>query len=323
MLKTILSSIKPYLRWFVLGGTLFFLLTTLKDNWREVTAVQVDLQGWLILIAALGVTLLAHIWSAWVWTWILVAFQQSLVGIRGICVYLTTNLAKYLPGNVWHFYGRITAVSKSGGSLGAATLSVLLEPLLMAVAALIVALVSMGLGWLRTNDGLVIGSFQIPQQLMIAIQIATLIAVLIGIHPRMLNPLMHWLSRRKTADRDIIPVNFERYPLIPLLGEIGFLIFRSGGFLLTLMAIAPVVPQQIPQLISAFSFAWLLGLVVPGAPGGMGIFEATTITLLDNSQFSLAIILTTLAYFRVQSILAEAIAAMGAWLIANLSLKQV
>ncbi len=95
----------------------------------------------------------------------------------------------------------------------------------------------------------------------------------------------------------------------------GFLIFRGTGFLLTLMAIAPILPQQVPQLISAFSFAWLLGLVVPGAPGGMGIFEATTIALLDSSQFSPATILTTVACFRVVSILAEAIAALIAWFV--------
>ncbi|WP_354635191.1 hypothetical protein [Planktothricoides raciborskii] len=36
-------------------------------------------------------------------------------------------------------------------------------------------------------------------------------------------------------------------------------------------------------VLSAFSFAWLLGLVLPGAPGGIGIFEATAIALLQNN----------------------------------------
>ena len=313
-MKKILSAIKPYLRWFILGGTLFFLLKTFKDNWQEVTAVQVNLQGWLMLAAAVGVTLMAHIWSGWVWTLILAAFQHSLGKLTGICVYLTTNIAKYLPGNVWHFYGRISAVSRSGGSLGTATLSVLLEPLLMAAAALLIALTSTGLGWLKTDFNLGMWS----------LQISCLIAVLVGIHPRILNPLMHWLSRSKGDDQAAKKVNLNHYPLIPLCGEIGFLILRGTGFLFTVMAIAqgtigestaPILPEQIPSLISAFSFAWLLGLVVPGAPGGMGIFEATAIALLARAQFSPAIILTAVACFRVVSILAEAIAALIAWLI--------
>jgi uncharacterized membrane protein YbhN (UPF0104 family) len=35
-------------------------------------------------------------------------------------------------------------------------------------------------------------------------------------------------------------------------------------------------------LLGAFSLAWLLGLVVPGAPGGLGVFEATAIALLQQ-----------------------------------------
>ncbi|MEW5861033.1 MAG: UPF0104 family protein, partial [Cyanobacteriota bacterium] len=31
-MKKIWSSLKPYLRWVILGGTLFFLAKALKDN---------------------------------------------------------------------------------------------------------------------------------------------------------------------------------------------------------------------------------------------------------------------------------------------------
>ena len=74
----------------------------------------------------------------------------------------------------------------------------------------------------------------------------------------------------------------SRYPLIPLVGELGFLLLRSGGFILTVYAIAPINFSQLPLIIGAFSFAWLLGLVIPGAPGGLGVFETTAIALLQN-----------------------------------------
>ena len=160
-MKQILAKIKPYLRWFILGGTLFFLAATVKDRWQEVTTVKVNSQGWLMLAAALAVTICAHIWSGWVWTWILTAFKQSLGIGEGIRVYLVTNIAKYLPGNIWHFYGRIEVVARKGGSKGAATLSVLLEPLLMAAAALLIGLVSNALGWLQTSFDSQIVAWQI------------------------------------------------------------------------------------------------------------------------------------------------------------------
>lgn len=298
-MKQILAQIKPYLRWFILGGIFFFLIKTIKDRFVEVAAVRITSQGWLILTVALIVTIGAHVWSGWVWTWILAVFKQSLGVKEGIRVYLVTNIAKYSPGNIWHFYGRIAAVSRKGGSRGAATLSVLLEPLLMAAAALLIGLVSKGLGWLETDFNARI----------VLLQIASLVAVLVGIHPRILNPLIHRLSRSKNkADATAAQaIQLSRYPLIPFLGEIGFVIFRGIGFILTFMALQSVTWQQIPQLISAFSFAWLLGLVVPGAPGGLGVFEVTAYTLLDDSQFPTEI--AAVALYRLVSILAEAIAA--------------
>ena len=47
-----------------------------------------------------------------------------------------------LPGNIWHFYGRIAATKQVGIKVEVAILSVLIEPLLMAAAALAIALVA-------------------------------------------------------------------------------------------------------------------------------------------------------------------------------------
>ena len=296
-MKEILTQIKPYLRWFIWGGILFYLIKTLKDRWAEVAAVRVDGQSWTLLAIALLITIAAHVWSGWVWTRILAIFKQPCQGKEGIRVYLLTNIFKYSPGNIWHFWGRITAVSKKGGSRGAATLSVLLEPLLMAAAALFIALVSSAL-----SGAIIPGRFWL--------QLTGLVAVLIGIHPRILNTLLHYLGRSKNkADTNTaVTVRLETYPLAPFLGEIGFIIFRGVGFILTFTTLQSITWQQIPQLFTAFSFAWLLGLVVPGAPGGLGVFEATAYGLLDDSQFPTEIV--AVALYRLISILAEAIAAL-------------
>lgn len=298
-MKQILARIEPYLRWFILGGVLFFLIETVKDRLTEVTAVHVEDRGWLILAIALLTTILAHVWSGWVWTWILAIFKQPMGVKEGIRIYLLTNIAKYSPGNIWHFFGRITAVAKKGGSRGAATISVLLEPLLMAAAALSIGSIGSVLSGLNVDST---GKFWL--------QLAGSIAVLVGIQPRILNTLLHRLSRSKNkADASAASaVKLSRYPLVPFLGEIGFVIFRGIGFVLTFLALQSVTWQQIPQLFTAFSFAWLLGLIVPGAPGGLGVFEVTAYGLLDNTQFPTEI--AAVALYRLISILAEAIAAI-------------
>jgi len=42
----------------------------------------------------------------------------------------------------------------------------------------------------------------------------------------------------------------------------------------------------------AFSFAWLLGLIVPGAPGGLGVFSNRDRTL--SQSFSPGLVIVTL-----------------------------
>lgn len=297
-MKNILSRLKPYLRWVILGGTLFFIAKTLKDHWQQVIEIRISDAGWISLAIAFFVTIMAHVWSGWVWFWILREFNQPVKLRWGIRVYLITNIAKYLPGNIWHFYGRISATKEAGVPLEIATLSVLLEPLLMAAAALAIALGgSLQESWFW--------------------QFLCLFVVLIGVHPRILNPVIEYLSKLKLKAKlsdnySSLDLKLKRYPVRPFLGEICFVLIRGSGFLLTLRAMNSVEINQIPLIFGVFALAWLLGLVVPGAPGGIGIFEATALALLDT-KFSPGVVLSAVAIYRLISVLAETFAAGFAW----------
>ncbi|MDG2614622.1 UPF0104 family protein [Thermoleptolyngbya sichuanensis A183] len=307
---------KDFLRWAIFGGALFFLAQAVRRHWAEVAQIRIEGAGWRLLAIALLITLIAHLWTGWVWGWILGDLAQPVPALWATRTYLKTNIAKYLPGNVWHLYGRVVASQKRGISLGAATLSVLLEPLLMAAAALMLGLVGI-------------------RQANWSVQALSLVIVLAGVHPRVLNPVLSVLRRlkgrgKKTADAaadladsapssapssvpsEAKPWQLKRYPLRPLLGELLFVALRGLGFVAIALALQPVAPAQWLPLISGFSFAWLLGLVIPGAPGGIGVFEATAIALLGN-QLAPAILLSVVALYRLISTLAEAIGAALAW----------
>jgi hypothetical protein len=60
-MKKIWSWLKPYLRWVILGGTLFFLAKAFKEHWQEVAAIRINTAGWITLVAAFLITLTAHI----------------------------------------------------------------------------------------------------------------------------------------------------------------------------------------------------------------------------------------------------------------------
>ena len=310
-MKAIFSIIKLYLRWLILGGTLLFVAKTFKDNWEQVREIRIDERDWVFLVIALMITMFAHLWSGWVWFWILKMLRQSIAISKALSIYLISNIAKYLPGNVGHFYLRITTIAKAGCPLKIATISVLLEPILMAEAALLLGIFGSGIGWIKTA----FNGWKYSILITISITILGLI------HPAILNPIMQLLSRLKSGTLQSETIYLEQYPWFPLFGEMGFLLLRGTAFLIVWLAISSIDLREIPILLSAFSFAWLMGLIVPGAPGGMGVFEATTITLLDRQEFPAGIILATTAIYRVISILAEAIAAAIAWSFQEFSKK--
>ncbi len=283
--------LKRYLRWVIVAAAIAFLAHTLVGHWAEVTAIRLRSRGiWLLLLATI-VSLLAHSWAGWVWSWIMQALQQPVGGTWSMPVYLKTNLLKYLPGNVWHFYGRVRALGDRGVAKGPAIVGVVLEPLLMANAALMLGLASPTSYW--------------PGQILL------LVLALGAIHPRWLNPVMNHLGQAKAKDNLEEPLPqaaLHHYPLKPLVGEMGFVLLKGLGFALVISAVSPLPASLWLSVVSLFSLAWLAGLVIPGAPGGLGVFEAIAVTLLQGT-LSPGVILSAVALYRLVGTLAEAVGA--------------
>ncbi|MBP0016260.1 MAG: flippase-like domain-containing protein [Cyanobacteria bacterium SBLK] len=287
-LKSVIAASKPVLRWVIFGGICFFVVRTLQAHWQQVMATTPENIHWGYLAIALLVTLLAHCWTGWVWGGILSFLAHPVPPRWSIRVYLITNIAKYIPGNIWHFYGRIRAAQEKAIPVAIATVSILLEPLLMAASAIVWALFS----YPQFNPGW---------------QILVLCGVLIGVHPVFLNPALAVVAKLKgkgkkmTAEKSQLRV--RHYPFFPLLGEFIFLGLRGGGFLMVVLALYPLEFGQLPRLFGAFIIAWLLGMVVPGAPGGIGVFEGTAIALLQGEY------IVAIALYRLIGTLAEAVGA--------------
>jgi glycosyltransferase 2 family protein len=295
------KQIQAGLRWALIGAVLFFLGRSLWQNWQTVAAVRIAPIGWLVLAVGLLLSLIAHCWAGANWALILrlvqpVNVQQSqFVSLFwGVRVYLTTNLAKYLPGNVWHFYGRFNACRDRQIPAGQALLSILLEPLLMAAAGVMVVV-----GWLPWRSAALDWRLLLPQGVGLA-------AVLVGVHPQILNQVLRKIggAKRRRLNLESVP-QLQKYPLMPLLGEVGFVLLRGTGFIVVWSVVQPIVWAQVPQLYGSFAIAWLLGLIVPGLPGGIGLFEAVMVGLMGNQGTVLVIV----ALYRVVNTIAEVIGA--------------
>ena len=94
------------------------------------------------------------------------------------------------------------------------------------------------------------------------------------------------------------------FPTRALLLEIGFVLSKFIGFYICLNIFYTSNTLNIIFLLITFSLSWSLGLVVPTAPGGVGVFEACLIFFVGKSipQNTLLVIVI---YFRVISTSAD------------------
>ena len=89
---------------------------------------------------------------------------------------------------------------------------------------------------------------------------------------------------------------------MPLAGELAFVLVRFSGFACCVLAfnVAPLLPWN--QWLSGFALAWTLGLVVPGAPGGLGVFEAALLLRLGGLVPEAPLLAIALSYRLVTSL---------------------
>ena len=282
-----------------------FLLAALVGNAQQLLQLNLDGQGWCWLLLGVGLSLLSLVANGLAWgvglRWL--GHQPRWAAV--VLLFLASNLRKYLPGGVWHLWSRVRALRQLDGPTQAslstpqALVAVLLDPLLMAVAAL--ALVPFG-GW-QAGLGVLC-----PLALLL-------------LWPRWLNPLMERLEHqraRQLAARGLLDaegseqpagsLQLPGYPLQPLLAELGFVLLRFAGFACCVQAFDLSFALGWGGWLAGFALAWTAGLVVPGAPGGLGVFEAVLILRLAFAVPEAPLLAVAISY-RLITALADLIAA--------------
>ncbi|MGB8702870.1 MAG: hypothetical protein WCD18_25925 [Thermosynechococcaceae cyanobacterium] len=279
-----------FMRWGILGLSSAFLIKTLRDNWADVSALHLQAGAWFYVGLALVIAIAAQLWSAVVWGFILSLLRHPVPRRWAIITLLKNTPAKYIPGSIWHLYGRVRAAQKRGIGLEFATLSVMLEPLFVMAGALGLAL------WHRSASSPLI---------------FCLACILLAVHPRVLNRL--WRVLRKFQGKDASTGALRHYPASALLGALAFMGLRSITFICVVLAFTPITWELLRPLMSGFSFAWLLSLIVP-SPGGLGVFEASALKVLDT-YLSPGLLLGCVTVYRLVTISAELIGAGVAYLV--------
>ena len=229
---------------------------------------------------------LSIFFNAYSWKYIVKWFLKEFKEKNLVSFYVLTNSLKYVPGGIWHFVERFNFIqNKSNPQI--ALYSTLIEPYFMLSGSFL--LVSLG----------VIFS---PFYLFFILPLLFLNRKLIYFVLKRLESLkgkalkLLRLSNSKVQfQKRINLISF--FPTKALLLEIGFILSKFIGFYICLNTFYTNNPNIIFLLV-IFSVSWSVGLIVPAAPSGVGIFESCLLFFVGRN-IPQNIILVTLIYFRV------------------------
>ena len=115
-----------------------------------------------------------------------------------------------------------------------------------------------------------------------------------------------WSGRRRRScsqQAAVLRVREGRGYPAPLSLQLLFVLCRFAGFWCSVQAFGISSPAPFTWL-SAFGLAYAVGLVVPGAPGGLGVFETTLLLRLGGAVPEAQLLAVVLSY-RLLSTLAD------------------
>ena len=276
--------------WITLAS-LTLIGVALVQQSAQLRQQSLDSQGWWWLLLGLGLTWLSILINGLAWRVVLGWLGSVPEDLAVVPLFVRSNLLKYLPGGIWHLVERVRLLRPSMGG-GPALAGVILDPLLIVAAS---CLMLMAGGW---QNGLVLLA-PIPALLLL---------------PRWREPILQRLERSKAAQLQMAgdqPLEIEGsgrsgYPWSPLVAELTFVVCRFSGFFCCVQAFNLAQPAP-SQWLAAFGLAYAVGLVVPGAPGGLGVFEATLLLRLGGGVSEAPLLAVVLSY-RLISTLADVLA---------------
>jgi hypothetical protein len=247
----------------VVVALIVLLALRLWQEWRRepVDFGQLDVG---VFVAAVVASVAAVSAYGLVWLYLLRRLGTP-APLSWITLFFKSQLAKYLPGSVWQYAGRVALARNRGVPIQPALFSVVAEIGYSAIAA--AAASSLIFGWLAAAA--------------VSLGLAGLLALGRALRGRIATLVVNAPSDpgRGRLDRQSVLATLRAAPATVVLylvvwGLYGLAFWTTGRALFAIPA------SDIPRYIGIFALAWLAGVVAFFAPGGIGVREAVIAALL-------------------------------------------
>ncbi len=235
-------------------------------NWNSLPQLSWTPDLAFHLLAAVLVFSLAPLTGAAAWFLLLRGSRERISLRAATSIYLVSQFAKYVPGNIGHHIGRLMLSKEIGVGITTAVGTMVAESVLIVFSGSIWVVVWLLLAGARSDN--VPALADLPRTIVIA-ALPALIALLTI---RLLKRRPRWLSRL-LGDQEIA---------LPSSGSLaGCLGLTTSGFLFTgistqivASALTDATKISLLHFCGLFALVWISGFVTPGAPAGAGVREA-------------------------------------------------
>lgn len=247
-------SLRRALHWGGSGLALIgvvFVGFRLHSYWLDLDLASVTPLAWGLIAALAMVYGSANLLLALAWWHLLRHFGVAETRLGAIRIYGMSQLAKYVPGNIFHLAGRQAFGMAAGISAGVLAKSTIWELGLIAIA------------------GALFGWMMLPPLMPGFLEVASVVLMFVSV------ALIAGLLRRVAG----------RQATLAFLWQLLFLLGSGAVFIALLELISGgegLGVQYWLTIGSAYIIAWLIGLVTPGAPAGVGVREVILLLLLKG-----------------------------------------
>jgi uncharacterized membrane protein YbhN (UPF0104 family) len=252
------------------------ILYTLYKHWLNVQ-LTLKTANWLPVIVGLFLLMLAQPLMGVISWLILRQLDQKFGYVRILSVYFISQAAKYLPGGIWAFPGRVVAYQAIGVESGASLVSMVREVGVLFIGAALIGLAGLLSGvlvsdWVR---------FSVIAGIVVCILSVALVQL--PFFWRLLARFRFIKNSGVTeAQAEVASLSFTWLP-VPLLVSISFWVLTGIAFREMAAGFSgSVLGMTWLQTVSIFALAWCAGFIVVIAPAGLGVRETVLSALLSS-----------------------------------------
>jgi uncharacterized membrane protein YbhN (UPF0104 family) len=242
-----------------------FFAVTLTARWRDVISLKWQPRPGVFALACVLLAV-SYALVACVWGFALRRAAGTPVA-AGARIWFLSNLARYVPGNVWSFVGAVELARREGVARPV-TLAVMAYTQVLSVGvALLAGLPVLLAEWTRLGRPVLLG--------------AVAVAVVAGVAAAFRRQLLALVRRRLPG--------LGGADLVPAPGTVALLVVGYAAYwAVTGLAFAALVasayrlaPGDVPLVVAAFAAAYAVGFLSLLTPAGLGVREGVLVVALS------------------------------------------